>query len=171
MSKQLLLLTLCAFGLFATGCSTTPTPAIATDQHLERFRALAGDWDADINGDGESDALITYEVTANGSVVLERMFAGKPHEMITMYHMNGDALMMTHYCSAKNQPRMVATDIDDDSITFSFFDITNLATPNTLHIHGAAFDFKDNDHFTCNWSALENGEPSEPLEFSLERRP
>ncbi len=29
-----------------------------------------------------------------------------PENMITMFHMDGDRLLMTHYCGAGNQPRM-----------------------------------------------------------------
>ena len=48
--------------------------------------------------------------------------------MVTLYHMDGDPMMLTHYCLAKNQPRMAAIEIGEDGgeVTFEFLDGTSL---------------------------------------------
>jgi hypothetical protein len=44
--------------------------------------------------------------SAGGSVVMETMMAGTDYEMINMYHLDGDDLVLTHYCAGGNQPTM-----------------------------------------------------------------
>ena len=76
---------------------------------FEQLKRLAGDWigNAD-HGDVKHEATISYKVTSAGRTVQETIFAGTPHEMVTMYHLDGDALLLTHYCAIGNQPRMKA---------------------------------------------------------------
>ena len=51
--------------------------------------------------------------------------------MITMFHMDGSRLLMTHYRGAGNQPRMTGTlSPDGKSVTFDFLDATNLSPRN-----------------------------------------
>ena len=52
------------------------------------------------------------------------------HSMISVINMDGpDRLLMTHYCSVGNQPRMQASVSPDGKvITFTYVDATNLAT-------------------------------------------
>jgi hypothetical protein len=125
---------------------------------FERFKALAGTWQA------ESDmgkAQATYEVIANGSVVLERDTMEGHGTMITAYHLNGDKLELTHYCSAGNQPSMVAKNINSATgeIVFDFDSISNLTDPNAGYMHNASFQLTDNNHFTTAWTFYENGKP------------
>ena len=57
-------------------------------------------------------------------------------DMITMFNLDGDRLLMTHYCACGNQPRMVASaSPDGKTITFDFLDATNLATPDAGHMN------------------------------------
>lgn len=70
--------------------------------------------------------------------------------MVTTYYVDGDDLMMTHYCSLKNQPRMRASMPSEHvkRLAFSFVDATNLSNPAQPHMHGVAFTFQDADHMT-----------------------
>ena len=73
---------------------------------FEKLKSLAGTWDATmLKPDGEK-TTVEYRVTAHGTVVMQTMFVGTPHEMINMYTVDGDALVATHYCSAGNQPTL-----------------------------------------------------------------
>ena len=36
--------------------------------------------------------------------------------MATLYHLDGDQLMLTHYCSAGNQPRMRAATVSTEGV-------------------------------------------------------
>ena len=70
------------------------------------------------------------------SALMERLVMGGESEMVTMYHPDGDRLMMTHYCSAHNQPRMHSQTVAGGSkiITFDLVDVTNLSAPDAGHM-------------------------------------
>src|SRR5262245_1647364 len=67
---------------------------------LERFKALEGEWVAAESGEmaHAGDLMARYHVTAAGSAVVEEVFPGTPHEMVTVYHLDGKELVLTHYC-------------------------------------------------------------------------
>ncbi len=69
---------------------------------------------------------------------------------------DGARLMLTHYCAAQNQPRMVAKQFDPakDELAFEFFDITNLKDPKAGHMRNARFRFLDANRFTSEWSLV-----------------
>ncbi len=145
------------------GKTTAPTP-------LDRFKALEGTWDCDMDGDGQTDSQISYEVIARGSVVAEKLMAGTPDEMLTMYHMDGPRLMCTHYCAAQNQPRLEAKSITDGEVVFEAFDATNLASPDALHMNGVTFTFTDANHVTSRWSSRQNGQSAGHAVFAMTRQ-
>lgn len=92
---------------------------------------------------------------------------------MTMFHLDGDRLMLTHYCVAKNQPRLLATSYSEDgnTITFTFLDGTNLPTRDRGHMDKAIFRFIDDNHVTSQWTWNENGKESWMEEIRLERLP
>lgn len=137
---------------------------------MARFAALAGDWDADITGDGEPDTVVTYRTIAGGSCVAETLFGGEPHEMITMYHLDGDRLLCTHYCAAQNQPRMAATAYTPDSVAFTFLDCTNLTGPDAMRMDSVKFTFNEDGTVVTDWGAKAGGEEQEHAVFTMKRR-
>jgi hypothetical protein len=183
MSTQPFLTIASGLTLALAGCATSPTAdphrpfapppaaAVATDDDLARFRGLEGEWDADLDGDGTADTIVSFATTANGSAVIERQFRGEPYEMVSVYHLDGDRLMLTHYCAATNQPRMIAVEVEDDVIGFDLLDITNLASPEAMHIHSARIEFIDDDHVRSTWTHWANATPGEPAVFRMTRRP
>src|SRR4051812_11535892 len=97
---------------------------------LDKLKTLAGDWkntSKDEHGGGDHAGGISYRVTGNGSTVMETDFAGQSHEMITMYHLDGDELILTHYCALGNQPRLKLDRAKStaDNLIFSFDGGTN----------------------------------------------
>jgi len=133
-----------------------------------RLKQLEGEWQSAKAPDGKISHL-TYRVIADGSAVEER-FTGAPGEMLTVYTLSGDRLLLTHYCMAHNQPRMEARSYNTSSrsLDFDFLDATGLATPDAGHMHSASFQFIDNDHFRTTWQFVENGKPkfNEPFEYT-----
>jgi hypothetical protein len=78
---------------------------------------------------------------------------------VTMYHPDGDHLMMTHYCSAHNQPRMRSQKVPMEikNIIFDLVEVTNLSAPDAGHMKKLALTFVDQDHFTQEWTWREKG--------------
>ena len=123
------------------------------DAAWKNLQSLAGEW----QGMGGKTG-VTYTVVSGGSVVMERMQMPSPQpDMVTMYHRDGSGLVATHYCSMGNQPRMRAPEADAKTIRFRFADITNLKQPGDGHIRDLTVTFQDNDHFTQEWTSVENG--------------
>jgi hypothetical protein len=90
--------------------------------------------------------------------------------MITMFHPDGDRLLMTHYCGAGNQPRMVGTlSPDGKTLTFEFLDASNLASPQAGHMHRMVLTFLDAGHHTEAWTWVDQGKEMTEL-FDLQRK-
>ena len=128
--KKCLTLGVCLAGLTIAGMaqeSTVPKVVpIKPNAAFERLKALAGEWEG-TNGRG-LPARLTYRVTSQGTMLLETLASkeqdGKEVEMMTAYHVDGDRLMMTHYC-VNTQPRMVAVSVSGNTIHFTRKDVTN----------------------------------------------
>ena len=121
-----------------------------------RLRTLAGEWEADTSM-GKSH--LTYELIAGGTALVERETFDNMPAMETVYHLDGNRLMLTHYCMAGNQPRMQARSFNPDNgeLRFEFLDATNLASPAAGHMHNATFHFVDEKHLVTEWQFFENG--------------
>jgi hypothetical protein len=77
---------------------------------------------------------------------------GKSDDMITMFNMDGDRLLLTHYCQAGNQPRMKASvSPDGKTLTFHFLDATNLTSAQPGHMQRVVFNLIDANHHTEEW--------------------
>jgi hypothetical protein len=144
----------------------------ANSQGFEAIKKLAGDW-VEVGKDGKpTDKVVrTFRVTAGGSVVQETMMPGTDHEMVTMYHLDGPDLILTHYCTLGNQPRMRAEPgKDPNQLVFKFVSAGNLKSDGAMHMREANFTFIDNDHFKNEWTACENGKPCHKANFDLVRK-
>lgn len=96
---------------------------------------------------------------------------GKMPPKITVYHLDGDRLLLTHYCMLNNQPRMQARDFNPESseLRFEFLDITNLKAPGGGHMHNAILRFVDDNHFVSEWDFYENGQRKSTETFKYTR--
>jgi hypothetical protein len=151
-------------GAAAMGVQASDTAAARFD----RLKALAGEWTKS-GGDGSVEA--TYRVTAGGSAVMETLFPGTPHEMVTVFTIDKGDLVLTHYCAEGNQPHMKADRGGDaTSIAFKFDGGGNIKSPQDGHMHAASFAFKDADHLTSTWQCYKDGKPAEKAEFDLVRK-
>lgn len=134
---------------------------------FERLKKLDGEWTR-----GEGKGVSTrYSVVSHGSVVMEVMAPGKPFEMITMYHLDKDDLVLTHYCAHGNQPRMKAKlPFDGKKLAFEFAGGTNFDPAKDVHMHEVTFTFTDDDHFGTAWISYENGaKKGDPLAYEYTR--
>lgn len=137
----------------------------AGQKQFGQIKALEGKW---VGKNAQGEVLeITFRSTAGGSAIMSEIHGHGPENMITMFHMDGDRLIMTHYCGAGNQPRMKVISDDPKSISFEFFDGTNIG-PGAGHMQHVTFTQPDSDHHTEEWVFLDHGKELKEL-FTLER--
>lgn len=177
--KQLALFTLLAL---APGCTNVResmgihhADINMSRSQFDLIKSLEGEWTGKAEGDGEThDVVIRYRVTAGGTAVEETMSPGEEHEMITMYHMDGPRLMLTHYCAAGNQPRMVAMNWEADSkihtIRFGFSDATNLISKQTGHMHDMVMVIDGPDKVSETWTYFQDGVAGHQAKFDMTRK-
>lgn len=134
-------------------------------KQFDQIKALEGKW-AGKNAQGQP-LEITFRSTAGGSAIMSEIHGHGPENMVTMFHLDGDRLIMTHYCGAGNQPRMKVISDDPKSISFEFFDGTNIA-PGDGHMQHVTFTQPDADHHSEEWVFLDHGKEMKEL-FTLER--
>jgi hypothetical protein len=67
-----------------------------------------------------------------------------------MFNVDGDRLLLTHYCDVGNRPRMVGkVSADGKTMEFDFLDVAG-STENG-HMQHVVFNFIDSDHHTELW--------------------
>src|SRR5262245_17013535 len=139
---------------------------------LDAIKKLSGEW-VEVGEDGKptGNVVAVYRTTAGGTVVEETLFGGTPHEMVTMYFMDRDSLMLTHYCVAGNQPRMKAEKrTDPNKIVFQCDGGTNMKSENDVHMHHATLVFVDDNHIQSEWLEYKDGKQVMNASFTLARK-
>jgi hypothetical protein len=160
---------LCAALLIATAAILSagelPKPAPSSPE-FERLKTLAGSWQgkADL-GQGPVDMPVEYRLIAAGTVLEERVFAGTPNEMVTMYYDKDGKLALTHYCVMGNRPAMSLKSADAKTITFDFDSACcTIDAKKESHMHAMTLRFDDADTITTSCKAMIDGkEVPEPL--------
>ena len=111
------------------------------ERQYAQIVALEGRWQV-----AETDALqIVFEKTARGHTMVERWETASGLHSITVYHLDGDRLIATHYCPQGNQPRLESRAADGDRISFRFLDITGFDEGES---HTQALEFRALDDGT-----------------------
>ncbi len=148
-------------------------PVVAADPGLrallfEDLTALEGSWDS--TGPTEEPVTTTFEVTSAGTVVRERMMAGTDHEMTNMYSLDGNSLVMTHYCAGGNQPRMRAHALENGEVAFRFDHVNDLKSIDEVFMGKMTLRYIDEDHIEQHWKALRRGEVDHEMVITLKRQ-
>lgn len=131
---------------------------------FDRMKTLVGQWEST---GPEGKARIAFQLISNGTALMETTGAGSEN-MVTIYHPDGDGVLMTHYCSAGNQPRMRAQKSGGDSITFQFVDVSNLKGSKDGYMRRVVIRFQDADHVIEEWTWKETGQERTSV-FHLQR--
>lgn len=152
---------------------TTFCPSAAHSDPVSAFaqlRALVGDWE----GAAASGRRITvnYRLIANDTVLIETWTLSPTRQSMTVYHMDGEDLLATHYCPLGNQPRlqMVRDDTQPGVLNFRFRDATNLPDAARAHQHAFWIRIPSDTSFERNETYIENGEEgSETIAYTRVR--
>ena len=138
---------------------------------FERIKKLAGDWVTVDEKSGKETTMLKYRVIAGGSAVEESIMPGEAHEMVTVYHMDGPSLMLTHYCAVGNQPRMKATPTSTPAkIEFKCVGVSNVKSHNDMHMHHGLLTFASDDAMVTEWTGVDNGKPGHAVKFNVKRK-
>ena len=148
---------------------------------FDQLKTLAGSWEGQLTttphqADMEGNTpRITMRVTSRGNALVHEMHeTGKPDDPklydhpLTMLYMDGDRLLLTHYCDAGNRPRMVATTSPDGkTVEFHFLDIAGGTQYG--HMDHAVFTVIDANHHIEDWTYMMPGDKPFHAHLDLQR--
>ncbi|HVY38612.1 MAG TPA: hypothetical protein VHM31_11775 [Polyangia bacterium] len=161
-------------GLASTARADHP-PAAPDPKPLQPLKRLVGTWQGnatmhDKGGDKTIPVTITYDATAGGTAIVEHLFPGTPHEMLSVYTVEGDGLAMTHYCALGNHPKMALKKADAHSLSFEASGSEGLRSPSEMHMHAMTVAWTDGDHIRETWTSFDQGKPKDEKVFDLTRK-
>ena len=135
---------------------------------FNQLKLLTGSWEGK-NAMGDP-VQVSYRMTAAGSALMSEIM-GHGEDMISMFNFDGaNRLLLTHYCSVGNQPRMLASASPDGrTVTFNFLDATNLGNPQSGHMDHVVIAMLDSNHHTEEWTFTDHGNEIKEV-FDLKRK-
>jgi hypothetical protein len=162
---------LVALSLVALSASLAGAGAKNDDNAAAAFaklKTLVGQWEADTD---KGKITATYELVSNDTALVEHVNVPGEDAMLTVYHLDGSHLVLTHYCSAGNQPHMQAKAFDpaSNTIRFDFLSAGNLASAGDGHMHSVQVSFIGPDAFKSDWTFYKDGKPAFSEGFQFRR--
>jgi hypothetical protein len=159
--------------------SAEPTDS---QKSFTQLKTLAGNWQASITTDPPQPQMgngtisqVSIRVTSRGNALVHEVHeVGKPDDPtrydhpLTMFYLDGDRLLLTHYCDAGNRPRMMGKmSPDGKTLEFDFLDIAGGTQYG--HMHHAVFTMVDANHHTEDWTYMMPGDKPLRAHFDLQR--
>jgi hypothetical protein len=140
----------------AAFASDTPTPRSDAQKSFDKLKTLAGTWHGTYEG---GPVQVSLRVTSMGNAILHEMKGRGPENPITMLYLDGDRLLLTHYCDVGDRPRMVGMiSPDGKTITFNFLDVAGSTQQG--HMQSAVFSLIEADNHSETWNyAMPDGKP------------
>ena len=163
---------------------TTKAPPTDAEKSFDKLKSLAGTWqgpvkidppNAEMGGDDPGAVQVTFRITSRGNSMVHEMQSGdKPEDPtkhdhpVTMFYLDSDRLLLTHYCDAGNRPRMVGkVSPDGKKIEFDFVDISGGTEYG--HMHHAVFTIIDQNHHSEDWTYMMPGDKPMHAHMDLAR--
>ncbi len=172
------LFVLIAASAFASDAAATQSDA---QKSFDKLKTLAGSWQGPVTATppqpdwGDKPVQVELRVTSRGNALVHEMKeAGsaddptKYDHPVTMFYLDGERLLLTHYCDAGNRPRMAAkTSPDGKTVEFDFLDVAGGTEYG--HMHHAVFTIIDANHHTEDWIYMEPGDKPVHAHMDLKR--
>lgn len=172
------------FGVLAVGMLLGTVAFAQSDaqKSFDKLKNLAGTWQGAATLDPPQKEMtdgtltqISLRVTSRGNALVHEMKgAGTPDDPahydhpVTMFYLDGERLLLTHYCDAGNRPRMVAkTSADGKTVEFDFLDVAGGTEYG--HMHHAVFTFIDANHHIEDWTYMMPGDKPVHARVDLQR--
>src|SRR5437868_15082775 len=153
-----------------------------SQKSFTQLKTLAGTWQGPATtdppqpemGDGKL-TQVSLRVTSRGNALVHEMSeAGTADDPtrydhpVTMLYLDGDRLLLTHYCDAGNRPRMVArTSPDGKKVEFDFVDLSG--GNEYGHMYHAVFTIIDANHHIEDWTYMMPGDKPMQAHMDLQR--
>jgi hypothetical protein len=168
-------------GAFAQSDAQKAAPKSDAQKSFDQLKTLAGTWQASVTTDppmkemGEGAITkVSLRVTSRGNALVHEMNEGAGDDPtrydhpVTMLYLDGDRLLLTHYCDAGNRPRMAArTSADGKTVEFDFLDVAG--STDYGHMQHAVFTLIDANHHTEDWTYLMPGDKPVRAHLDLKR--
>lgn len=152
------------------------------EKSFEVMKTLAGDWQgpvtvepSQLNMSMDKPIHISLRVTSRGNALVHEMQeAGAPLDAtkydhpVTMFYLDSDRLMLTHYCDAGNRPRMTGkVSPDGKKVAFEFLDLSG--GNQYGHMYHAVFTLIDANHHIEDWTFMMPGDKPMHAHMDLQR--
>jgi hypothetical protein len=142
---------------------------------FDKLKTLAGSWEGTVTTQPPTPEMdgkqvhASLRVTSMGNAIMHEMTgAGRPDDPITMLYLDGDRLLLTHYCDAGNRPRMTGKiSSDGKMVEFEFLDVAG--STQYGHMHHAVFTEVDANHHTEDWTYMQPGDKPVHAHVELQR--
>ena len=136
--------------LLIGGISLSAGAAEPPDPTWQKLTSLVGDWQGT---NGGKPVSVSYRLVSNGTALMETLEDDHSSQMITLYHADGASILMTHFCSMGNQPRMRAQRLEGGRLEFAYLDASNLRSSDEFRMTHLVLSFPDSDHLVQEWTA------------------
>jgi hypothetical protein len=126
---------------------------------FDAMKRLAGVWEGK-STKGWTERQVVRVIARGSAVLFTTEFTGAGGEgMATVYHRDGKALVVTHYCEAGNQPtlELVKESPDGATLEFAFVRGTGMASRDVGHMDRLILHFIDGDRYTERWTWYQDG--------------
>ena len=150
---------------FAQSDAQKPVAQSDAQKSFAKLKTLSGSWEGHVTTAPPEPSIegkltqISFRVTSMGNTLMHEMtIGGRPDDPITMLYLDGDRLLLTHYCDAGNRPRMTGkVSPDGKTVEFDFLDVAG--STQYGHMHHAAFTFLDANHHIEDWTFMVGDKP------------
>jgi hypothetical protein len=175
--STLILIGLCSV-VFTKALARTDGEKSGAQKSFDKLKTLAGTWKGSLTVDPPQPSMpdlgwVSFRVTSRGNALVHEMKQpGTPDDPnkddpITMLYLDGDRLVLTHYCDAGNRPRMAGKmSADGKTVEFDFLDVAGGTQYG--HMHHAVFTFVDDNHHIEDWTYMAGEQPIH-ARFDLQR--
>jgi len=158
-----------------------PAPSEAQESFTQ-LKTLAANWKGPVTVDPPQPEMntdkpvqVSLRVTSRGNAMVHEMkeFGStddptRYDHPVTIFYLDGDRLLLTHYCDAGNRPRMVArTSPDKKKVEFDILDVAG--STQFGHMHHAVFTIIDANHHLEDWTYMMPGDKPVHAHMDLKR--
>jgi hypothetical protein len=151
--------------------AAAPARALDGKAAFASLKQLAGSWQGHVEKADGPQAFARYELISNGTAVMETLFPGTEHEMRSIYFLEGNDLVLTHFCATGNQPKMKldAAASTPTKLVFGFAGGTNLDPAKDGHIHSGRIELTGGGKMQSEWDYFKDGKQAGTHKIFLSR--